>query len=363
MSTVDELRKALSQVKDPALGRDLVSTEMLREISVENGKAKITIRLTTPACPSREAIRGAVEAAAKNVADVKAVEVVFTAEVARKAGPLPERLPKVKNLIAIAAGKGGVGKSTVATNLASAFALEGARVGILDADVFGPSIPQMMGEPEVPAALAAGDAMAPAVHHGIKVLSVGFFVERGAAVMWRGPMIHKLLTQFLEDVDWGELDYLVIDLPPGTGDTQLSIAQLVSVTGAVLVTTPQEMSIIDVEKALAMWRKVEIPVLGIVENMSYFACPSCGHHEEIFARGGGRKLAEREGLPFLGEIPMLSSVRSRGDAGKPIVLAEPESEVAQAFRGMARQIACALSVRNLPDPGTAKRSSKLAVLK
>lgn len=363
MSTVDELRQALAQVHDPALQRDLVSTEMLREIGFDGGKARLTIRLTTPLCPARDQIRAAVEAAAKSVPGVREVEVAFTAEVARKLGPLPQRLPKVKNLIAVAAGKGGVGKSTVATNLASAFALEGTRVGILDADVFGPSIPQMMGEPQVPAALASESSMAPAVHHGIKVLSVGFFVERGAAIMWRGPMIHKLLTQFMEDVDWGELDYLVIDLPPGTGDTQLSLAQLVPVTGAVMVTTPQEVSVIDVEKALAMWKKVEIPVLGIIENMSYFACPKCGHHEEIFARGGGRQLAEREGLPFLGEIPMLSSVRSRGDAGKPIVLAEPESEVAQIFRGMARTIACAMSVRNLPDPGTAKRSSRLSVLK
>lgn len=363
MSTVDELRKALAQVKDPALGRDLVSTEMLREVSFDGGRATLTVRLTTPACPSRDEIRSAVEAAAKAVPGVRDVEVRFTAEVARKFGPLPERLRTVKNIIAVAAGKGGVGKSTVATNLAAALSVQGTRVGILDADVFGPSIPQMMGEPEVPAALSSENAMAPAVHHGIKVLSVGFFVERGAAVMWRGPMIHKLLTQFMEDVEWGELDYLVIDLPPGTGDTQLSLAQLVPVTGAVMVTTPQEVSIIDVEKALAMWKKVEIPVLGVIENMSYFACPKCGHHEEIFARGGGRKLAEREGLPFLGEIPMLSEVRSRGDAGKPIVLAEPESEVAQGFRRIARELACALSVRNLPDPGTAKRSSKLSVLK
>lgn len=363
MSTVDELRRAVSQVKDPALGRDLASTEMLREVSFDGGKAKLTVRLTSPACPSRDAIRSAVEAAARSVAGVTDVEVSFAAEVARKLGPLPERLRTVKNIIAVAAGKGGVGKSTVATNLAAALSLEGARVGIMDADVFGPSIPQMMGEPEVPAGMSTETAMTPAVHHGIKVLSVGFFVERGAAVMWRGPMIHKLLTQFMEDVEWGELDYLVIDLPPGTGDTQLSLAQLVPVTGAVMVTTPQEVSIIDVEKALAMWKKVEVPVVGVIENMSYFACPKCGHHEEIFAHGGGRKLAEREGLPFLGEIPMLSQVRSRGDAGQPIVLAEPDSEVAQSFRGIARKIACSLSVQNLPDPGTAKRSSKLSVMK
>jgi ATP-binding protein involved in chromosome partitioning len=265
-------------------------------------------------------------------------------------------------VIAVAAGKGGVGKSTVATNLAAALAQAGAAVGILDADVFGPSIPQMMGPPEVETSMGE-HRLIPAVHHSIKIVSVGFFVERGAAVIWRGPMIHKLLTQFVEDVEWGELDYLVVDLPPGTGDTQLSLAQLVSVTGAVMVTTPQEVSVIDVEKALGMWKKVEVPVLGVIENMSYFACPQCGHHEEIFARGGGKQLAEREGLPFLGEIPMLSSVRGSGDGGKPVVLAEPESEVARTFQGMARRLACALSVRNLPDPGTAKRSSKLSVLK
>ncbi len=296
------------------------------------------------------------------VAGVNEVEIVFSADVARKSGPAPERLPSVRNVIAVAAGKGGVGKSTVATNLAAALASAGAAVGIMDADVFGPSIPQMMGPPEVETDVGE-HTIIPAVHHGIKVVSVGFFVERGAAVMWRGPMIHKLITQFVEDVQWGELDYLVVDLPPGTGDTQISLAQLVPVTGAVMVTTPQEVSVIDVEKALAMWRKVEVPVLGIIENMSYFACPKCGHHEEIFARGGGRALAQREGLPFLGEIPMLSSVRGCGDGGKPIVLAEPDSPVARTFVAIAGQVACALSVRNLPDPGTAKRSSKLSVLK
>ena len=335
---------------------------MLREVSVAAGKARVGIRLTTPLCPSREAIGAAAKAAVMRVAGVNEVEIVFSAEVARKSGPAPERLPSVRNVIAVAAGKGGVGKSTVATNLAAALASAGAAVGIMDADVFGPSIPQMMGPPEVETGVGE-HTIIPAVHHGIKVVSVGFFVERGAAVMWRGPMIHKLITQFVEDVQWGELDYLVVDLPPGTGDTQISLAQLVPVTGAVMVTTPQEVSVIDVEKALAMWKKVEVPVLGIIENMSYFACPKCGHHEEIFARGGGRALAQREGLPFLGEIPMLSSVRGCGDGGKPIVLAEPDSPVAQTFVAMAGQVACALSVRNLPDPGTAKRSSKLSVLK
>jgi ATP-binding protein involved in chromosome partitioning len=335
---------------------------MLRDVSVVDGKVRVHIQLTTPLCPARAEIAAAARAALLGVAGVEEVEVAFSAEVARKEGPAPERLRSVRNVLAVAAGKGGVGKSTVATNLACALAKEGAAVGIMDADVFGPSIPQMMGPPEVETG-AGEHKIIPAIHHGIKVVSVGFFVERGAAVLWRGPMIHKLLTQFAEDVDWGELDYLVVDLPPGTGDTQISLAQLVRVSGAVLVTTPQEVSVIDVEKALAMWRKVEVPVLGLLENMSYFACPQCGHREAIFDRGGGQALAEREGVPLLGEIPMLSAVRGAGDAGKPIVLAEPDSAVAQAFLAIARRLACALSVRNLPDPGTAKRSSKLAVLK
>lgn len=335
---------------------------MIQQVDEKQGRVQVTVRLTTPLCPHRERIAADVKAAVAALGGVEQVEVAFTAEVARKAAPAAQRLPNVRNVIAVAAGKGGVGKSTVATNLAVALAQAGTSVGIMDADVFGPSVPQMMGPAEQETGVGE-HRIVPAVHHGIKVVSVGFFVERGAAVVWRGPMIHKLITQFVEDVDWGELDYLVVDLPPGTGDTQISLAQLVPLTGAILVTTPQEVSIIDVEKALAMWKKVEVPVLGVVENMSYFACPKCGHHEEIFAHGGGAQLAEREGLPFLGEIPIVSSVRGSGDSGKPIVLAQPASEVARTFRGIAEKLACALSVRNLPDPGTAKRSNKLSVLK
>jgi ATP-binding protein involved in chromosome partitioning len=334
---------------------------MVTSVTVEGGTIRVGIRLTTPACPSRQAIATAVvEAVGKKTGSP--VEVTFSSEVARAQAPR-ERLHGVRNIIAVAAGKGGVGKSTVATNLAAALKQQGATVGLLDADVFGPSIPQMMGNPEVPPDVDVGQRIKPGIHHGIHVVSVGFFVERGAAVIWRGPMVHKLLQQFLEDVDWGELDYLVVDLPPGTGDTQLSLSQLIPITGAVMVTTPQEVSVLDVEKALSMWKKVNVPVLGVIENMSYYLCPSCGHHEEIFSHGGGRKLAEREGLRFLGEIPLLSGVRGGGDAGKPLVLAEPTSPVAQTFVSIAQQVACALSVRNLPEPGTAKRSSRLSVLK
>ena len=272
-------------------------------------------------------------------------------------------LPGVRNIIAVAAGKGGVGKSTVTTNLAAALHAQGATVGILDSDVYGPSIPQMMGEPEKLAGTETGNKIIPAVHYGMKVISIGFFVERGGAVIWRGPMVHKLLQQFIEDVDWGELDYLLVDLPPGTGDAQLSLSQLLPITGAVMVTTPQEVSMIDVEKAIGMWKRVEVPVLGLIENMSGFICPSCGHHEEIFLRGGGRKLAEREGVTFLGEVPLLSAVSRAGDAGKPVVLADPDSQVARIFHGIASTVACLLSVRNTPDPGSGKRSAKLTLIR
>ena len=221
----------------------------------------------------------------------------------------------------------------------------------------------MMGPPERPPSVETGNKIIPAIHHGLRVVSIGFFVERGGAVIWRGPMIHKLLTQFIEDVEWGELDYLIVDLPPGTGDAQLSLSQLLPVTGAVMVTTPQEVSIIDVEKALAMWQKVEVPVLGLIENMSGFVCPSCGHHEEIFLRGGGRRLAARAGIPFLGEIPLQPAVSRAGDEGTPIVVREPESKIAEIFAGIASAIACNLSVRNGPPQGGGKRSSKLALIR
>jgi ATP-binding protein involved in chromosome partitioning len=255
------------------------------------------------------------------------------------------RLSTVKNVVAVAAGKGGVGKSTVTTNLAAALLRTGASVGILDADIYGPSIPHMMGPPDVPAGANAGDKITPAVHYGMRVLSIGFFVERGGAVIWRGPMVHKLLQQFVEDVAWGELDYLIIDLPPGTGDAQLSLSQLVTVHGAVMVTTPQDVSIIDVEKAIAMWKRVEIPLLGVVENMSHYLCPSCGHRDDIFSRGGGRALAERENIPLLGEIPLDSSVRGGGDNGKPIVLSAPDSAIAKIFGDIARGVTAGLSSR------------------
>ena len=286
---------------------------------MDGGKVRIEIELTTPACPSKDVIVKSIQAAVSRLPGVTSVEVSLTATVLTRpsVGQNP-RLPGVKNIIAVAAGKGGVGKSTVTTNLAAALYRSGATVGILDADIYGPSIPQMMGDPDVPAAVDTGNKITPAIHHGLRVISVGFFVERGGAVIWRGPMVHKLLQQFLEDVDWGTLDYLLIDLPPGTGDAQLSLSQLIPMTGAVMVTTPQEVSVIDVEKAMAMWKRVEVPVLGMVENMSYYLCPTCGHHDEIFSRGGGQQAgrARERAVPGRGAAGHRGAGRGRrGQAG------------------------------------------------
>jgi len=337
---------------------------MVSAVAVEGGRVIVDLELTTPACPSKDVITSSIQAAVSKLPGVSAVDVRLKATVVgRPNHPSNPRLPGVKNIIAVAAGKGGVGKSTVSTNLAAALSRLGARVGILDADVYGPSIPQMMGSPEEPAGTEAGNKIVPAIHYDMKVISIGFFVERGGAVIWRGPMVHKLLQQFIEDVEWGELDYLIVDLPPGTGDAQLSLSQLLPITGAVMVTTPQEVSVIDVEKALGMWKRVEVPVLGLIENMSGFVCPSCGHHEEIFLRGGGRKLAAREGITFLGEIPLEVAVSRGGDSGMPVILSQPDSAIAKSFLTIATNVACMLSVRNIPEPGSGKRSSKLALIR
>ncbi len=355
----------LGEVQDPALGVDFLTAKMVASVELDAARAVavIGIELTTPACPSRAVIEETIVGAVGRLPGLAGVEVRFSSRVlGRPNHPQNPRLPGVKNIIAVAAGKGGVGKSTVSTNLAAALARQGATVGILDADVYGPSIPQMMGTPERPSSVEAGNKIVPALHHGLRVVSIGFFVERGGAVIWRGPMVHKLLQQFIEDVDWGELDYLVVDLPPGTGDAQLSLSQLLPITGAVMVTTPQEVSVIDVEKALAMWQRVEVPVLGLVENMSGFVCPSCGHHEEIFLRGGGRKLAERSGMKFLGEVPLEPAISRAGDEGTPIVVRDPASRVGEIFARIAADVACQLSVKNGPAPG-GKPSSKLTLIR
>ena len=337
--TVEGVRAALKEVIEPVLGRDVVSLGMTKKIDIDGGVVYITIELPTPLYRDRAGLERAVENAAKRAPGTKDVRVLSTVVVPLGTRGAATRLPGVKNVIAVAAGKGGVGKSTVATNLALAMRQQGARVGLLDADIYGPSVPTMLGEPESPPSTGSKSRIGPAVYFGMPVISVGFFTERDNAVVWRGPMIHTLLQQFLEDVDWGDLDYLVVDLPPGTGDAQLSLSQLIPITGAVVVSTPQEVALIDVEKAISMFKKVEVPILGIIENMSYYVCPNCGHHDEIFSRGGGRQLAETLKVDFLGEIPLDTRVRYGGDIGRPIVIGAPESEHAKLFMAAGQRVA------------------------
>src|SRR5450432_92608 len=362
MITEDKVRAALATVIDPAFDKDIVSYRILNRVEVSGDDVMVRLDIPTHAypLPLRRELQTRIETAlaptgAKRVTVIAEVATAFTAAPSDKAvlkGP--------KIVVAVAAGKGGVGKSTVAVNMALALAKHGAKVGLLDADVFGPSIPTMLGAPEVPAQASKDSKIIPAKMHGLSVVSVGFFVDKDEAVVWRGPMVHRLLQQFLADVDWGDLDYLVCDLPPGTGDVQLSLSQLIPIAGAVMVTTPQEVSIVDVVKGIAMFEKVEIPILGIVENMSFYKCPACGHHDEIFSHGGGKRLAQEVGTKFFGEIPIDTRIRFAGDAGVPVVIASPDSENAKLFMDLATRTAIEIAKRVLSKP---KRSPRLAVIK
>ena len=350
-------RGALESVRDPALDGDLVSLGMVASVEESGGAVTVAVRLTSHACPRRAEFEREIREAVGAVDGVKSVEVRLTAETAvRKDNPAPNaaRLRGVRNCVAVASGKGGVGKSTVAANLALALRDEGARVGLMDADVYGPSQPLMFGLQGKQPRVVGQDRIEPLESHGIRVLSMGNLVEEGRSVVWRGPMIHKALSQFFDDVQWGDLDYLLVDLPPGTGDAQLSLSQLVPLAGAVVVTTPQEVSLIDVRKAGDMFRRVRVPILGVIENMSTFVCPCCGTETSIFDRGGGARVAKEWGVPLLGQIPIDPSVRAAGDSGVPAVLAHPESASAGAFRAAARALACRVSVEVLtarpPDP-------------
>ena len=357
-----KVKELLATVIDPALEHDIVSWRVFRSCEVSGDDVLVKLDIPTPAYPdaARRELQARVEKALRG-GGAKSVTVMMEVATAHLPAPSDKAVLRgPKNVIAVAAGKGGVGKSTVAVNLALALSRTGAKVGLLDADVFGPSIPTMLGPPERPPTAAENQRIVPAIHHGIKVISVGFFVDKDEAVVWRGPMVHRLLQQFLGDVDWGELDYLVCDLPPGTGDVQLSLSQLIPIAGAVMVTTPQEVSIVDVVKGIAMFEKVEIPILGIVENMSYYVCPACGHHDEIFSHGGGKRLAQEAGTKFLGEIPIDTRIRFGGDAGVPIVVSAPDSENARRFADLAQQAALAIAAGVLSKP---KRSPRLAVIK
>jgi ATP-binding protein involved in chromosome partitioning len=341
--------EALKKVMDPELRRDLVSLGMVKDLRVENGAVKLTVELTTPACPLRETIGKDVDAALKG-AGATSVSIVWGAKVRSAPGVSEAGLtPGVKNIVLVGAGKGGVGKSTVALNLAVALGQLGAKVGILDADIYGPSLPLMTGSTARPNS-RDGKRLEPLDLFGLKGMSIGFLIDPDQALVWRGPMVTGALIQLLRDVNWGELDYLILDLPPGTGDVPLTLAQNVRAAGVVLVSTPQDVALADVIRAKLMFDKVAIPVLGIVENMSSFVCPHCRKETNIFDHGGARNAADKMGIRFLGEIPLDLAVREGGDKGVPIVAGQPDGPQARAFVEAARQVAAAVSVQVLKAP-------------
>lgn len=359
--TKENILDALRNVKDPDLHRDIVSLNFVKDIQIDRGRVDLTIELTTPACPVRDQLKEeSSQAVKKTIEGVNDVRVTMTSKVITHDSKQREAiLPGVKNTIAVASGKGGVGKSTVAVNLAVALAYEGAQVGLVDSDVYGPSAPLMMNLNTKPKVV--NQKLIPLENYGVKVMSIGFLVDPMQAVIWRGPMASGAVKQFISDVNWGELDYLIFDLPPGTGDIQLTLVQSVPLTGGVIVTTPQDISLADARKGLKMFERVNVTILGIVENMSYYICPQCGHRDEIFSYGGGRKTSEEMGVPFLGEIPIVTDIRVGGDTGKPIVVQNPESEQAKAVFSIARNMAAQISIRHLSGAETPKLDIQIGI--
>ncbi len=345
--TQDMILGALKTVQEPELHRDLVTLKMVKDVEVNEGDVSFTITLTTPACPLRNQIESEARTAVEKLPGVKQVAVKFDAQVRadnRIAGKLD--VP-IKNIIAVGSGKGGVGKTTVSVNLAVALAQMGARVGILDADIYGPNVPIMMGVAEMPPVV--GEQMTPATAYGVEVMSLGFLVPEGEALVWRGPMLHSAIRQLFTDVAWGDLDYMIVDLPPGTGDAQLSLAQLVPLTGGIIVTTPQAVSLADARRGLTAYQRLDVPVMGIVENMA----------GDVFGEGGGEQAAATLGVPFLGRVCLEPAIREGGDAGTPVVVADPASESAAALRIVAQKIAAQVSVMNARRPAAPKTPIKL----
>jgi len=342
MDMKEKILNALRSVMDPDLGRDIVSLGFVKDLIIEDGRVSFKLELTTPACPLKNQLRNAAEEAVKGVEGVREVHIDMTSRVTSHRMPGKEDiLPGVRNIIAIASGKGGVGKSTVCVNLAVALARTGALVGLLDTDVYGPSIPIMMGVKEKPPVV--NQKLIPIKKYNVRMMSLGFLIGEDTPLIWRGPMVMRAVEQLLTDVEWGELDYMLMDLPPGTGDVQLTLAQKVPLTGAVIVTTPQDVALLDVARGISMFNKLNVPILGVVENMSYFVCPHCGEKTEIFSHGGGRAAAEKYGVPFLGEIPIDFKIRVGGDTGKPLVIEDPESPQSRAFMDIAAQLAARIS--------------------
>ena len=345
-----EILAALSKIQDPDLNKDIVTLGFVQNIKIDNSSVSLDIVLTTPACPVKDQMRDEATKLLTELPGVSKVDINMTSKVTQGTSHVRENfIPQVKNAIAISSGKGGVGKSTVSATIAVALTQMGAKVGLMDADIYGPNIPIIMGTETAPK--QEGGKLIPAESHGVKMISMGYLVPEDQAIVWRGPMIHGAIQQFLRDVAWGELDYLLVDLPPGTGDAQLSISQLVPLTGAVIVTTPQAVALHDSRKGLAMFQKVNVPLLGIIENMSYFACPHCNERTEIFSHGGGRKAAGQLKIPFLGEIPIDPSVREGGDKGVPVLISQPDSKISDAFRMIAKAVAAQISIQNANKPG------------
>jgi ATP-binding protein involved in chromosome partitioning len=345
--TKDMVLGALKHVQEPELHRDLVTLNMVKDIEIVEGDVRFTVTLTTPACPLRNQIESEARAAVTGLPGVKQVEVKFDARVQADNRIFSKLNVPIKNIVAVGSGKGGVGKTTVSVNLAVALAQMGAEVGILDADIYGPNVPIMMGVDSMPP--IQGDKMRPAVAYGVEVMSIGFLVPEGEALVWRGPMLHSAIRQLFTDVAWSNLDYLIVDLPPGTGDAQLSLAQLVPLTGGIIVTTPQAVSLADARRGITAYQRLEVPVMGIVENMA----------GEVFGEGGGEQAAEALGVPFLGRICLEPSIREGSDAGEPAVVYQPDSEQAAAFRALAQKVAAQVSVMNARRPAAPKAPIKL----
>ncbi len=342
--TEQSVLDALSQIEDPDLHKDIVTLGFIKDLKIEGGHVSFRIVLTTPACPVKEQMETAARELVGRLEGVESVTVKMDAEVPKGRGLADKvSVPGVRNIVAVSSGKGGVGKSTVAVNMAVSLALDGARVGLMDADVYGPNVPLMLGagnaRPEID-----GNKLVPIEAYGVRLMSMAILKPGDEPLIVRGPILHGLVKQFLSDVRWGELDYLIVDMPPGTGDVQLSLAQLVPVQGAVLVTTPQEVAVSDVRRALRMFETVAVPILGVVENMSYFIAPDTGTRYDIFGAGGGERLAEQYHVPFLGAVPLGMEVREGGDRGVPVVVGQPDSPQAQAFRRVAEEVARQVSI-------------------
>ena len=344
--TNQALLDALKQVIDPNTGKDFVSTKAIRNLTVTDGDVTFDVELGYPAKSQIPGFRKALIAAAKGVAGVSNVSVNITTRIVAHAVQRGvQLLPRVKNIVAVASGKGGVGKSTTAVNLALALAAEGASVGLLDADIYGPSIPMMLGIDGRPES-EDGQTMEPLENYGVQVMSIGFLVAQDEAMIWRGPMATQALEQMLRQTNWKELDYLIVDLPPGTGDIQLTLSQRVPMTGAVIVTTPQDIALLDAKKGIKMFEKVGVPILGIVENMAVHICSNCGQVEHIFGADGGKKMAADYNMSYLGALPLDMQIRLQADSGKPTVVADPDGEVAAIYKAVARQVAVTIAAKN-----------------